>query len=358
MRGTVEVHRGLAGIASDWDALAEDADAAPWLRPAWFVAWRDAFGTGEPRVFAARVDGRVTAVLPMQRVGPRLVSATNYHTPSFAAVGCDPDSIRAVARAAFATDARTVNVMFVPAGDERADALIVAARSAGRQTLVRTIERSPVVDTTGSWEAYAAARRGHLLRELRRRRRRLEEAGRVEFGVVDGGDARAGEIEALLSQGLAVEASGWKGERGTAIASRAATRQFYGEIARWAAHRGWLRLAFLRLDGRAIAFDFAIEHERVHYLLKTGFDPAFRRFAPGMLIRQEMLRRAFSSEVARYEFLGHDDPWKLEWADATADELHLQAFRPTPIGLAEWAGFAVARPLARRVRARRGARPS
>ena len=81
-----------------------------------------------------------------------------------------------------------------------------------------------------------------------------------------------------------MEGSGWKTR--TAIASRPDTRRFYRDVARWAAGRGWLRLGFLRLDGRALAFDFCLEHAGTHYLLKTGFDPAFRAYGPGMLMRK------------------------------------------------------------------------
>ena len=34
---------------------------------------------------------------------------------------------------------------------------------------------------------------------------------------------------------------------------------FYRRVAAWAAERDWLRLAFLRLDGRPLAFDLALE---------------------------------------------------------------------------------------------------
>ena len=62
---------------------------------------------------------------------------------------------------------------------------------------------------------------------------------------------------ARLDEGLAevirVEELAWKGGRGTAIASQQDTREFYGDVARWAAERGWLRIHMLRLDGDPIA---------------------------------------------------------------------------------------------------------
>jgi CelD/BcsL family acetyltransferase involved in cellulose biosynthesis len=189
------------------------------------------------------------------------------------------------------------------------------------------------------------------MRELRRRRRRLAERGSVALELADGTE----RLDELLTEGFGVEAAGWKGANGTAIASQPATRQFYRDVARWAAARGWLRLAFLRVDGRAIAFDYAIEEGRVHYLLKTGYDPAYRAFAPGLLIREEMLARAFSSGVSRYEFLGDDAEWKLEWTNLARELELVQGFARSLPGAVDWVAFAFGRPLAKRALAWRGA---
>jgi CelD/BcsL family acetyltransferase involved in cellulose biosynthesis len=86
----------------------------------------------------------------------------------------------------------------------------------------------------------------------------------------------------------------------------------------------------------------------MHSLLKTGFDAAYGRYAPGMIIRHEMLARAFSIGLRSYEFLGGDEPWKLEWTDTTRDLGLLQAFSQSPRGLIDWAANAYGRPLAKR----------
>jgi CelD/BcsL family acetyltransferase involved in cellulose biosynthesis len=79
--------------------------------------------------------------------------------------------------------------------------------------------------------------------------------------------------------------------------------------------------------------------------VKTGFDPAYSAFAPGTLLRQEMIARAFSTGVERYEFLGRDEPWKLEWTDAACERVRLQAFAPSLPGFVDRAAYAVGRPL-------------
>jgi CelD/BcsL family acetyltransferase involved in cellulose biosynthesis len=126
-------------------------------------------------------------------------------------------------------------------------------------------------------------------------------------------------------------------------------------VAEWASQRGYLRLAFLRLDEHPLAFDYCVESDGVHYLLKTGYDPSYRAFAPGMLMRHEMLARAFSIGLSRYEFLGGDEPWKLVWAEGARDMCLAQAFAPSASGAVDRAAFSLGRPAIKRVLAWRGA---
>jgi CelD/BcsL family acetyltransferase involved in cellulose biosynthesis len=191
-----------------------------------------------------------------------------------------------------------------------------------------------------------------MLRELRRRRRKLESQGSLELVVEDGTD----RLNELLDQGFRVEAAAWKGRAGTAIVSSPKTERFYRDVGCWAAQRGSLRLAFLNLDGRPLAFDFAVEEGARHYLLKTGYDPLYRALAPAMLLRYEMLGRAFELRLRSYEFGGADEPWKLQWSTGLRERLRLQAFAGTPSGLVDWAAWTYGRSMAKRVLAlaRRG----
>ncbi|HEX6237393.1 MAG TPA: GNAT family N-acetyltransferase, partial [Acidimicrobiales bacterium] len=244
---------------------------------------------------------------------------------------------------------RQLCLRFVPRRSATATATLAVAAHHGYRMLERTLERSPYIDTTGEWGRYVAGLDGKLRRELRRRRRKLDERGRVELTVCDGRE----DLDRLLAECLRVEALGAKRRR-TAIASDASATAFYRDVARWAADRGILRVARLRLEGRPVAVDLALEDGGHHYLLKTGYDPALRTLAPGLLLRAEMVERAFATGLRRYHFLGADEPWKLEWTRTTQELLDLRAFRPTPTGLAGWSISAGLRPLAVRALERMG----
>jgi CelD/BcsL family acetyltransferase involved in cellulose biosynthesis len=105
----------------------------------------------------------------------------------------------------------------------------------------------------------------------------------------------------------------------------------------------------LRLDRSPIAFYFGLEQQRILYLLKGGFDPAYARFSPGMLLMERLIARAFEGGLDRIELLGGNEPHKLRWTSSSHERLSLQSFARSPVRTAQWAALAYARPLALRV---------
>jgi CelD/BcsL family acetyltransferase involved in cellulose biosynthesis len=310
---SVEARDAIAPIAAEWDALARQASASPFLWPGWFEAWLAAFAPGPPLVLTAW-RARLAGVLIVRRRAGALLSLTNAHTPAFGMVADDPAVARALAHALFAS----------------------AAAGAGHAFVQRTLRCSP----------YATLRPG----DLRRFERRLRALGRVELQVADGRE----ELDALLAEGFRLESSGWKAARGTAIASSPVTRRFYSDVARWAA-AGILRLAFLRVDGRGVAFHFALQDASAYYLLKCGYAPEAGHCASGRLLARAMLARALAGGLERFELPGADDPWKREWAREHRASVRVRAFRPTLLGKLDRAlqtTVLYGRPLAKRTLAR------
>jgi CelD/BcsL family acetyltransferase involved in cellulose biosynthesis len=342
----VEVHDAIAPLAAEWDDLADRAGAAPFTRPGWLEAWWRAFGAelGRLEILALRRQGRLAGVLPLVRRGGLVASATSDWMSAYDPPAEDPQAAAALAEALFASRPRRVEFRYLPLEHPVRAACRAAAAAAGYRLVDGPVERSPYVPLDGGWEAYDAGLDRKLRSELRRRRRRLEEQGTLAVDVLDGSE----RLDELLDEGFGLEAAAWKGEAGTAIVSDPATLRLYREGAAWAGRRGILRLAFLRLDGRPLAFDYCLEEAGVHYLLKIGYDPEFRRYGPGMILRHAMLSRAFSCGLSRYEFLGIDMPFKLEWTQAVWEKPWLRAFAPTLPGSLDRLQFTRIRPLARR----------
>jgi CelD/BcsL family acetyltransferase involved in cellulose biosynthesis len=355
------VHSSVGAIAEEWERLAETTNAAPFLRPAWTRAWWEAFGGGRLEILTLRDHDRgdaLVALIPLyQRLGRRL-SASNWHTPQFGMVAAGHDAAAELAATLFERRPFELSLGFIDASSPELALYRDAASAAGYQVLERTLERSPYVTVTGTWETFARERLSRNRRsQLGRARRRLEREGRVELEIADGAE----RLEDLLTEAFRVEASGWKGAEGTAISSKPQTLRFYQEVARWAAGQGWLRIAFLRLDGHPLATMVLLETGGTLYYLKGGYDPAFERCAPGMVLLSLVIERAFGSGVGRVDLLGGDERYKLAFTSDVSDKRRFQAFAPSPLGLLSRTAFTYGRPVARRAlgaaRRARDARP-
>ena len=338
-----EIHYDVAVLKDEWDALAARNGATPFVYPGWVGAWYRAFGRGRPIVAAVRCDGVLAAVAALEQRWGTLRSATNWHTPEYDVVADSPEAARALADAVIALRPRRIELRFLDGGGLGLSAFRSAAKVAGYRLLTRRLEESPYVPITGEWDVHAAKLRTKMLRQVARGWRQLEEEGGAVAVTLETGGAG---LDEALETGLRIEGSGWKGKAGTAIVSRPETRAFYKDIARWAAEQGLLRLAFLSVDGRPIAFQFDLELDGVVYHLKPGYDETYKRFRPGKLLTLHILRSAFERGARSYEFLGDAEPHKLEWTSDVRERLLLHAFAPTLTGLAQLALFRFGRPTA------------
>lgn len=312
-------------LAAEWDALAVAAGAGIFGRPGWSEAWAEAYAGGELHCVTARAPDRLVGILPVVRRGRTLRSVTNNETPRYPPVVAQPDVLGGMV--SHLRDRRYRLVLeFLPAGAEAVDALRSSVPA-----LVREIRRSPFLATTGeSYDSWSGRRMSKRYQTNHRRmERRLREQGSVTFVLEDGRE----HLDELLLEGFSVESSGWKGELGTDVLSRDDARRLYTAAARWAAREGSLRLAFLRLDGRAVAFAYVLRDGGVMSVLKLAFDEELKKCGPGLLLVQYLLQEAFGDEgVARLDFLGEADRFKNAVADDGELQIRMDIFAPGLVG--------------------------
>jgi Acetyltransferase (GNAT) domain len=149
------------------------------------------------------------------------------------------------------------------------------------------------LDVSGSFETWLAENFDSKRRkELKRLKARLGEQGSLELAVLQPAENLTPFIENLL----ALEASGWKGKRGTAVAQDAAmARALRGGLA--AMHeRGRVRFWQMTLDGKPVASLFALIDGSEASLGKIAFDEAFAKYSPGVLLILEATQALFAEE--------------------------------------------------------------
>jgi hypothetical protein len=122
------------------------------------------------------------------------------------------------------------------------------------------------------------------LKELRRQRRRLADAGTV--GLVTAREAA--DIAAALADFLALEASGWKGSAGSAAGTHAPIRAFMQRALTELAERDSARIDRLMQDGRPLAAAITLRSGDTAWFWKIAYDEAHARFSPGVQISLDL----------------------------------------------------------------------
>jgi CelD/BcsL family acetyltransferase involved in cellulose biosynthesis len=298
-------------------------------------------------LLAAKRGDELAGVLPVVVHNGVVSAPVNWHTPLFEYLARDAEAGAALAESLMSRAAVRADLGFLAPDDPGVTYCRAAAEHLGRGVIVRTITRSPFVEIEGGdWDRYRSSLDRNVRKNIGRRLRRLGEHGTVSLQVADG----LRDLDSLLHEGFRLEASGWKRERATAIASDPVIERFYTEIARWATERGWLAMRFLRVDGTAIAFSLCLQASGIVYALKSGYDPAFRRFGPGILLTYESLRDAFERGLRSYELLGDEEPYKLMFSSSVRDRVRFQAFGRSLRGRVNQFAWSHGRAAARRAR--------
>lgn len=122
-------------------------------------------------------------------------------------------------------------------------------------------------------------------RDLRRNRKRLEKVGALRHEAHESGDGLARGVEIFLD----LEKSGWKGRRGTALASNHDTLEFARQ-AMVTDGNARTRVDLLFLDERPVAAGVIVFCGGTGFTIKGAYDEEFRNYSVGLLLELEVVK--------------------------------------------------------------------
>ncbi|OPH83356.1 GNAT family N-acetyltransferase [Nitrobacter vulgaris] len=124
------------------------------------------------------------------------------------------------------------------------------------------------------------------LKELRRQRNRLAEHGEVSFQVA----RSTADVARALETFLALEASGWKAQRGTALIQHSGDAAFIRRAAPALAKRGQCEIVTLHAGPTPVAAAVVLRHQDRAFYFKLGVDERFAKFSPGVQLTLDLTR--------------------------------------------------------------------
>lgn len=299
----------------------------------WTQVWSDCFAPDGYMVWSDRSgDVRIPCVTKHVREAgvelTQLHSATNYHSPRFDSTDGVEVRPEHVAGLLGSTGASSLRLDYL-APDA---ALLEAVRASSLPHRLEVSARSPQIDCTTSFEHWWDGRDSHRKTWARKERRLMLREG-AQFQVLDEHD----QVMGCLEEVFAVEASGWKGRSGSAIADSDATEQFYTELASLLSREGVLRLFTLRHHGSLAAFQFNTLYDGVMDMLKIGFADQHAKLSPGQVLQIQILRWAFEHpDLEVFDMLGgsaNPDQTKARFATHYETLVRARVFAAGPAGL-------------------------
>ena len=297
----------LAALAEDWSDLARRADAANvFMHPSLLSEAASAYPEREIGALAGFANGRLAGLWGFAHTGahqsplPLTVLASppapnaylstpvidrGLLEPVFEAfltfIASDADLPNIVALDAMGTDTATFAAL------ER----VIAARGGAMHVFSRA--QRPKLSADLDAKAYfEQAMSASSRKKLRQHRRRLGEKGVLASVVVTEPHAVGRAFEDFLS----LEAAGWKGRQGTALANNAADAQYTRAMIAALAAQGDAEVHSLTLDGRPVSMQMLLRAGRTAFTWKTCYDESLHDVSPGTLLFEDYTAHLLADE--------------------------------------------------------------
>ncbi len=302
-------------LAREWHDLARRSDSAHLFNTHdWLAAWWRAFAGPEDRlrVYGLRQDGQLIAALPLRLADRALTTLFNHYLgrSDLLVDRAHPEAYRALF-AALNDDRRQWDRVELTQVPEDSPTFAALARGDAAPLHIHAVRNicSPYLLCEGTYEDWYARRfSGRKRQQDRRKLRQASKRGATEVVVHTELEA----VKAAFERGAVVEAKSWKGAEGSAIRESDAALAFMRDVIVRFASRGAVRLVEQTIGGETAAFLLGFVAGDTFYFHKTGYDPAFSDVSPGRTVLLAAIERCFTEGLARFDFLGADDPYKLE----------------------------------------------
>ena len=181
--------------------------------------------------------------------------------------------------------------------------LLAAAKHFNYEVLCEPEDVSMELELPPTWEAFLNGLTGKERHEIKRKLRRLSEAARINFRVV--------ERKTEVSQQIDTFFELFKLNRSDKSDFMTAQRvSFFRSLAEALAEARILKLFFLDLDDRPAAAVMCFDYNSTVYLYNNGYDERYRSLSVGLLSKVLTIQNSIERGKIKYDFLKGTEVYK------------------------------------------------
>ena len=170
------------------------------------------------------------------------------------------------------------------------------------------------LDLPSTWEEYLGILSGKQRHEVRRKLRRLHEAGEVNYRIAGDNQTVADTIDLFLK--FFQESRNDK-----EIFLTTKRESFFRSLARAMAQDRLLQIGILELDAKPVAAIMCFNYNDTVYLYNNGYDPHYRSLSIGLLSKILCIKDSIKRGRKKFDFLKGAEEYKYRLG---GQEVHLQ----------------------------------
>jgi CelD/BcsL family acetyltransferase involved in cellulose biosynthesis len=300
----------LDAVEGEWRDLCPPGPMGVFATPFWLNAWWPQFGGDrELLLLAAREEGRLVGLIPLMRDGDALSFAGDSRVCDYMDFPCtqgrEGELLEGLFRSIGEEPWTELRLWAMPESSPSLAALPTVCSGLGFSFEAAAEDVCPALDLPGDWETYTASLDKKNRHELRRKLRKLPQAGAVDLEVLDKPDDVASALDDFLR--MLRESRSDKAEFMTAE-----MEAFFRTLAVTLAGEGVAEMIFLRLGGVRAAGVLCFRAGDEVLLYNSGYDPAYSAYSVGLLSKALALQRAIEQGKKRFDFLRGHERYKYE----------------------------------------------
>ena len=299
------------GIEGDWGDLlpscwTNTVFLTPWWQSTWLKHFGDASKTRMIRV--KNNNGELLGIAPMDVADGTVtfIGDTDLfdYRDFLVSKGSEDSFYPAVFDEIGTWEWESLDLESVPEGSPTIESAAAAARSRSWDLSLEVEDKAPVKSLPDDWEDYVMGLGKKYRHELRRKIRKLSNAGDVVQY-----DCTPDMLSDCLPDffRLLRMSSHEKAEFMTD-----ARELFFTEIAEEASARGGFKLSMLELDGVRVAACINFDYEDSYLLYNSGYDPVYSQLSVGFVNKAWTIKDAIESGKRTYDFLRGTERYKYD----------------------------------------------
>jgi len=308
MRNAV-TEESLSNLSSYWTEAKYNLNwSSVFVSPDWLRVWWQVFGSGaELFLRAVRQGENIIGIAPFlvkEKTGFFVGSADVCDYLDFiVAPGKEKDFFSTLL-----DDLREKGINHLDLKPVRPDSTVLTqladiARGRGYEVLSTPEDISLELDLPSTWDEYLAVLTAKQRHEVRRKLRRLSEAGKVDYHFVEDRATVPSAMDTFLKM-----FSESRQDKATFLTDR--MEFFFKLLADTMAEAGLLRLGTLELDTQPMAMIMCFDYNDCVYLYNSGYDPEYNSLSAGLMSKVLAIQDSIQRGRKRFDFLKGAESYK------------------------------------------------